>query len=105
MQKETYSLQQLNEYIRRIIALNFPTPIWVMAEINQVSKSRGHFYLTLIEKDDLEGIVAQSEAVLWAGKAAALRPKLGTHPSALLQEGMEVRLRVRPTSMKNMAIN
>lgn len=96
MQKETYTLYQLNEYIRRIIALNFSAPVWVTAEINQVSASRGHFYLTLIEKDDLEGIIAQSDAVLWAGRANALRPKLGTHPSTLLQEGMEVKLRVRP---------
>lgn len=97
MKNETYTLRELNEFIRRIIALNFSSPVWVTSEINQVGRSKGHYYLTLIQKNEESGIVAQSDAVLWAGTALKIRTKLNTLPANILQEGMAVRLRVRPT--------
>lgn len=96
IKKETYTLQQLNEFIRRIIALNFSAAVWVTAEINQVSSSRGHHYITLIQKDDHSGIVAQSQAVLWSNTALRLQSKYKTPAGTLIQEGIEVRLRVKP---------
>ncbi len=94
--KETYTLRALNEFIHRIIALNFSSAVWVTAEINQVSGSRGHYYITLIQKDTTSGIVAQSQAVLWSNTALRLQSKYKTPAASLLQEGMEIRLRVKP---------
>ncbi len=93
---QTYSLFELNEYLRRIIALNFPNPIWVKGEIAQVGTSRGHHYLELVEKGEAtQEILAQSSAVLWENNYRALRRRIGKELDSLLQDGMEVQLKVR----------
>jgi len=90
-----YSLFELNEYIRRIVALNFPTGLWISCEIAQVNESRGHHYFNLIEKDETDGaIIAQSEAVMWQRSYRSLRRKIGKTMDSLLQNGITVMLKV-----------
>lgn len=90
-----YSLFELNEYIRRIVALNFPTGLWISCEIAQVNESRGHYYFNLIEKDETDGaIIAQSEAVMWQRSYRSLRRKIGKTMDSLLQNGITVMLKV-----------
>ena len=90
-----YSLFELNEYIRRIVALNFPSGLWISCEIAQVNESRGHHYFNLIEKDETDGtIIAQSEAVLWQRSYRSLRRKIGKTMDSLLQNGITVMLKV-----------
>ncbi|MBK9104234.1 MAG: exodeoxyribonuclease VII large subunit [Saprospiraceae bacterium] len=60
-----YSLLELNQYIRRVISLNFDEPLWIECEIGQASLSRGHWYLDLIQKEE-NNIVAQCQAAMWA---------------------------------------
>lgn len=93
---QTYSLLQLNEFIRRSIALNFPESIWVKAEIAQIKESKGHWYMTLVEKDQ-EGtaIIAQSEAVIWRGDLTRNIRKQGSIIAELLREGVELLMKVR----------
>jgi len=91
----TLSLHQLLENIRRALALNFPQPIWVRAEIAQIGISRGHRYLDLVQKSDAEEPMAQTQAVLWEKDHARLRRALGLEADALFQAGLEVRLQVR----------
>ncbi len=65
------------------------------AELGQVGNSRGHIYLTLIEKDENgEQIVAQVEAVLWKSQHLKLQKKHGLTINQLWQSGLEVKLRV-----------
>lgn len=90
-----YSLFDLNEHIRRVLALNFQRPLWVAAEIAQVGLSRGHYYLDLVQKGEGDDIVAQSQAVLWASECRKLRSAIGPDLDALLREGLEVKLQVR----------
>ena len=93
---ETLPLSALTTFIRRVFALNLPEPVWVAAELAQVSEARGHTWLTLVEKSAQDdSIHAQMDAVIWSGTLK----KLGKlHKPALLrsvlQEGMSVRLRV-----------
>ena len=93
---ETVPLSDLAAFIRRVFALNLPEAVWVAAELGQVSESRGHTWLTLVEKEaDGDGIVAQLDAVVWA----SARKRMGkSHSGKLLrdlfQEGMSVRLQV-----------
>ncbi|PPK84270.1 exodeoxyribonuclease VII large subunit [Neolewinella xylanilytica] len=93
---ETLSLSQLTTFIRRVFALNLPEPVWITAELAQVSEARGHTWLTLVEKSDAnDSIVAQMEAVIWSGGRKKLRKSHGAGLiKGLLQEGMSVRLRV-----------
>ena len=94
---KTYSLYELNEYIRRILALNLPDAIWVSCEIAQLNPSRGHYFLALVEKGESEGeILAHSEAVIWQGTYRKMRQKLGFSLDALLRSGLSVRVKARP---------
>lgn len=90
-----FSLFDLNEYIKQVLALNFSNSVWVQAEVMQVKFSRGHCYLELIQKgEDSEEVVAQAQAVIWARQTFILQSKLGVSFDALLQPGMEVQLLV-----------
>lgn len=92
----TYSLYELNEYIRRIIALNIPKAIWLTAEIAQCNLSRGHLYLNLIQKDEeTDELLAKSDAVIWARQLSRLKRKLGKDFNALMQEGVAIKIAVR----------
>ncbi len=92
---DTYTLYDLNEYVKRVIALNFPEPIWISCEIAQCKNSRGHYYLDLIEQNDKEEVIAQSSAVIWAKSLYFLKAKLGDLLPSLLQEGVQVKVRVK----------
>ena len=91
---EAFSLFQLNEYIRRVIALNFREPIWIEAEIAQVKESRGNHYLELIEKEeDGEKVIAQVSAAIWYRNFQFIKKKLGDLVYDLLEDGTQVRLK------------
>ena len=90
-----YSLFELNEYIRQVLALNFAAPVWVQAEVMQVKFSRGHCYLDLVQNGDGENeILAQAQAVIWSRQLISLQSKLGSSLNALLQPGTQVQLLV-----------
>lgn len=90
---EAYSLFELNTFIRRIIALNLPDLVWVKCEIAQVNKSRGHYYLDLVEKGEgNQDVLARCSAVIWAKNYKKLLRNRGTELGFLLQEGMEVQV-------------
>lgn len=93
---DTYSLYQVNEYIRRVIALNFREPLWVEAEIIQYKLSNGHYYIELAEKDTKSNaIIAQASAVIWVKNFQFIKRKLGDIVFDLLTEGTQVRLKCR----------
>ncbi len=96
MTPETYQLADLTSFIQRVFALNIPEPVWVAAELAQVNDSRGHRWLTLVQKDpDTDQIIAQMEGVAWSNKLRELRQQHGLQLiSGLLQQGMSVRIRV-----------
>jgi len=92
----TYSLFELNEFIRRVLALNLSEPVWVRCELAQVNFSRGHCYLEMVEKSEETGeIIAQGGGVIWQSRLKKLKRKLGKESAALLQEGMQVLLQVK----------
>ena len=95
---QALSLYELNEFIRRITALNFPEPLWVKAEIAQYSFTRGNHYLNLVEKDEKrEGsITAEAEAIIWGNQYSRIRAAMDIPLESILQEGMEVLFRVQP---------
>lgn len=92
----TYRLAELNGFIRRVFALNLPEAVWVTAELAQANISRGHCWLTLIEKGDgSEVIVARLDGVVWAGQLRQLQRNYGPKlVRELLVDGMSVRLKV-----------
>ena len=91
----SYTLFELNEYIKRVIALNFQEPVWIECEISQVKESRGNFYLDFVQKkEDSDEVVAQSSGYLWYKSALFLKKKLGDLFAALLKDGTAVKIKV-----------
>lgn len=93
---QSLSLFELNEHIRRALALNFPEAIWVRAEVAQVNESRGHYYFSLVEKDESgNGILAKADAALWNSQFRVLRKKHGKKLlEELLQDHLDLLLKV-----------
>ena len=92
----THSLFELNEHIRRVLALNFQQPVWILAEISQVGESRGHRYLDLVQKGEEGDVVAQAQAALWATDFRQINARFPLGLNSLLREGLELRMQVRP---------
>ena len=90
---KSYSLYEVNEYLRRVVALNFQDAFWVRCEIAQLSESRGHYYIDLVEKE--ETIKAKANAILWSKVFRKIKSKVGNSVEEILQEGMEVMLKLR----------
>ncbi len=94
--RQSYSLYELNEYIRRVISLNFAESIWVNCEISQVKEVRGNVYLDLVYHDEKSGeLTAQISANIWYKSFLFLKSKLGDLLPAILKEGIHVLLKVQ----------
>jgi exodeoxyribonuclease VII large subunit len=92
------SLFELNEYLRRVVALNFPESLWIRAEIAQLNDRRGTMYIELIEKDkENDTILAQTSAILWQNTFRLLLQKHGKLLQNIFQEGVEVLLKANVT--------
>ncbi len=93
----SHTLFEINEFIRRVITLNLPEPLWVRAELADVKVSRGHYYLDLVQKAvGSNEVVAQGQAVLWSKEHRRLQKKIGVLLDNLLQPGMEVLCLAKP---------
>jgi|1048.fasta_scaffold04669_5 exodeoxyribonuclease VII large subunit len=101
MTMPTYSLFDLNEHVRRVIALNFSEPIWITAEVAESNLSNGHLYLSLIQKTEPNtaatepGILAQAQAAVWQRELRKIRVEHGPIAESVLQMGSLVRLLVK----------
>lgn len=92
---EAFSLLEVNQYIKRVLALNFDEPFWVECELNQVSHSRGNVYLQLIEKaEGSEEVLAKNSAQIWYKQYLFIKKKLGKLIDSILKEGILVKLKV-----------
>ncbi len=90
---KSFSLFELNEHLKRVVALNFQDAMWVRCEIAQIGESRGHYFFNLIEKGDT--ILAKANAILWARGFRRLQREHGRGIKKVLQEGLEVMLKLR----------
>lgn len=94
---QTHSLLEINGFLRRVLALNLPEPLWVGAEIAEVSLARGHVFIELVEKaEEMDELAAQATAVIWERTYRQLRRARGKALEDVLRPGLAVRLRVRP---------
>jgi len=90
-----YQLNELNNFIRQVVALNFAQPLWIEAEIAQANRSRGHMYLDLVQKGDNNEPLAQAQGVLWENDYRKLRISHGLALDQVLREGVALKMQVR----------
>ena len=94
--QDQLTLYQLNQYIRRFVALNVPESLWITAEISQANLNKGHYYIDLVEKaDGNDEIIAQSYAVLWAKTFDRINASKTSDLRHILKQGLKVKLRVK----------
>lgn len=95
--ESTYSLFELQQFIKRVVALNFQEPVWVEAELAQVDSFKGHLFIELVEEGPEEaGIRAQARAIIWQRQLRQLRREHGSVIDQLFQAGRAVQLLVQP---------
>ncbi len=93
---ESYSLKEVNQYIKQVISLNFEDSLWIDAEISQVKEVRGQMYLELIDKHEgVEEINAKAQAVIWYKSLLFIKRKLGELTSSILEAGRQVRIKAK----------
>lgn len=94
MNRETLTLFQLNNQIKDGVEGLFPFPVWIVAEISEMSV-RNHCYLVLVQKDkDSEAIISKARATIWAYTFKLLKPYFETTTGYGLKSGLRVLLNV-----------
>lgn len=93
---QAISLFELNNRIRTVLEEGIPDPVWIVAEISDLSINRnGHGYLELVEKaPDDDRILARSRATIWANTLRILKPYFETTTGQELMAGIKVLIRV-----------
>lgn len=97
--EEALSLYELNRQVSRVVTEHFDAPVWIVAEIAQMSNpGNGHCYLELIEKSERNGAtVARARAVIWANRYLLLKESFERGTGQHLQAGMKVMVLVQIT--------
>lgn len=92
--QEIHRLSDITQYMQQVVSINFEQPFWLQAEINQINHSRGNFYITLVEKHEVnDEIIAKMEGRLWRSYASIIRLKAKAEIDQVLAAGTEVKLR------------
>jgi len=93
---DIYSLKEVHEYIKQVIALNFEESIWIDAEISQLKEVRGQVYIEFIDKsEEFEQITAKAQGVIWYKSLLFIKKKIGGLAESILQEGRQIRFRAK----------
>ncbi len=93
------SLYELNALVRRNVESALDSPVWMEAELAQVSERGGHCYLEFVQKaSDRSGtLLAKARGQIWARTWAVVRPYFERTTGSPLAPGMCVMVRVEVT--------
>jgi exodeoxyribonuclease VII large subunit len=92
MEQQVHTLSALSRYIATIFRREFATQrFWVTGEIIGLKVSRGHCYLQLAEKDEINTTPkAEFRAIVWASAFEALQLRFVKETGFQLQEQLQV---------------
>ena len=89
----------LSEYlltVQKVIRVTFDDPVWVKAEIRNLSIKSGHYYLELAEKDEnTDTVVASCKATIWKSSAAKMVLKFERESGIELSKDLNVLIKVK----------
>jgi exodeoxyribonuclease VII large subunit len=89
----------LSEYlttIQEVIRVAFDEPVWVKAEIRNLSIKGGHYYLELAEKEeDTDKVIASCKATIWKFSAAKMVLKFERESGIELSKDLNVLIKVK----------
>lgn len=93
---QSYTLQELNGFVRSAIEATLPTQYWLTAELSQVSE-RGHMYCDFVQKDSAGRTLATARGNCWQNTWRHLSLKFAEVTGGRLSAGMQVMVMVRAT--------
>lgn len=90
------SLSQYLFTVQEVIQVAFNEPVWVKAEIRNLSIKGGHYYLELAEKEeDTDKIIASCKATIWKFTAAKVVLKFERESGIDLSKDLNVLIRIK----------
>ena len=89
----------LSEYlttVQEVIREAFDEPVWVKAEIRNLSIKGGHYYLELAEKEeDTDKVIASCKATIWKSAAAKMVLKFERESGIELSRDLNILIKVK----------
>ncbi len=92
------SLSQYLATVQEVIRITFDEPVWVKAEIRNLSIKGGHYYLELAEKEeDTDKVIASCKATIWKSAAAKMVLRFERESGIELSRDLNVLIKVKAT--------
>lgn len=92
------SLSEYLSAVKEVIRITFNEPVWVKAEIRNLSIKGGHYYLELAEKEqDTDKVIASCKATIWKFSAAKMVLKFERESRIELARDLNVLIKVKAT--------
>lgn len=92
------SLSQYLSTVQEVIQVAFNEPVWVKAEIRNLSIKGGHYYLELAEKEEnTDKVIASCKATIWKSAAAKMVLKFERESGIELSRDLNVLIKVKAT--------
>ncbi len=97
MKESQLSLLELNQLIKDTLDDAFATPVWVKAEISEMTVNRtGHCYLELVDVDpSSKEVLARARATIWSYSFRMLRPYFETTTGQSFTQGIKILVSVK----------
>ena len=98
MYESQLSLSEYLSAVKEVIRITFNEPVWVKAEIRNLSIKGGHYYLELAEKEnDTDKVIASCKATIWKFSAAKMILKFERESGVELSRDLNVLIKVKAT--------
>ncbi|HAV5314571.1 exodeoxyribonuclease VII large subunit [Acinetobacter baumannii] len=96
MSEPQISLSDYLSTVKEVIRLSFDEPLWVKAEIRNLSIKGGHYYLELAEKEeDTDKVIASCKATIWKFTAAKIVLRFERESGIELSKDLNVLIKVK----------
>jgi len=97
MSDQQLTLSELQGQVKRSLEETFSGPIWVIAEISEMTVNRsGHCYLDLVETEQgTDTVTARCRATIWSYTFRMLRPYFETTTGQTFAQGLKVLLQAK----------
>nr|WP_314369508.1 exodeoxyribonuclease VII large subunit [uncultured Acinetobacter sp.] len=96
MSESQFSLSDYLSTVQEVIRLSFDEPVWVKAEIRNLSIKGGHYYLELAEKEeDTDKVIASCKATIWKFTAVKIVLKFERESGIELSKDLNVLIKVK----------
>ncbi|WPO68353.1 exodeoxyribonuclease VII large subunit [Acinetobacter haemolyticus] len=90
------SLSDYLSAVQEVIRMTFDEPVWVKAEIRNLSIKGGHYYLELAEKEEnTDKVIASCKATIWKFTAVKIVTKFERESGIELSKDLNVLIKVK----------